>query len=203
MLCSRKTIDGISICDLKPSSEKRVLAKCDSCGCIKQLIYANYSRSQKINNRTGLTYCRSCSSKINGIKRQGKPAHNKGKKLPPSKKGKNHPSWKGGRYISNDGYVMIHVGNSSEIGWQSYKKEHTLVVENFLKRKLFDFEVVHHVDGNKVNNKIDNLFVTDGQGHRNAHISLQTIGYALYKSGVIGFDRQTGTYFLKGKHENS
>lgn len=203
MLVSDKTVDGIKIDELSQCSEKRVLVICDGCGCVKQLIYANYRRSQEVHNRNGLTYCKSCASKINGLKKRGKPAYNRGKKLPPDKKGENHPKWKGGKFISSDGYVMRYVGKSSDIGWQSYKKEHILIVEELLKRKLNGSEIIHHIDGDKLNNQVDNLYITNSTGHRVAHASIQTIGYVLYKSGIIGFDKNKGTYFIKEGYENS
>lgn len=97
---------------------------------------------------------------------------------------------------------MSYVGKSSEIGWESYKKEHILIVEEFLGRKLDEKEVVHHLDGNKINNQIDNLWVTVNEKHMKAHSSLQMIGYNLYRMGFIGFDRDKGIYFLKDNYEN-
>lgn len=203
MLISDRTVDGKLIDNLTPSSERRVLAKCDKCSVVQELIYANYSRSQAKNGYGGKTYCRKCASQSNGLKRRGKPSHNKGKKLSAEQKGANHPSWKGGKYIGGDGYVMIYVGdNGSEIGWHSYRKEHTIVFEESLNRKLTADEVIHHIDGDKTDNQIENLWLTDGIGHRNAHNSLQNIGYVLYKKGIIGFDKTQGSYFLKDNHEN-
>jgi hypothetical protein len=203
MLISDRSVDGKLIEDLTPSSERRVLAKCDKCGIVKELIYANYSRSQVKNGYNGLTYCRKCVTQFNGIKRRGKVPHNKGKKLKAEQKGVNHPSWKGGKYVDGNGYVMVYIGdNSSEIGWNSYRKEHTIVVEDFLNRKLAVDEVIHHIDGDKTENQIENLWLTDGVGHRKAHNSLQNIGYVLYKKGIIGFDKTQGFYFLKDNHEN-
>ena len=197
MLIGDKTVDGFAINELSPCSEKRVRASCDRCGCVKEIIYANYRRSQELHNRKGLTYCKPCTCKVNGFQKRGKPPHNKGKKLPPEKKGKNHPSWKGGTFLSSDGYVMRYVGKRSGCGWESYKKEHILIAEELLDRKLTRSEVVHHIDGDKTNNKVDNLHITDSAGHRLAHASLQEVAYVLYRSGIIGFDK--GSYYLKGR----
>ena len=87
--------------------------------------------------------------------------------------------------------------------WENYRKEHLVLMEKSIGRKLNPDEIVHHIDGNKQNNKIDNLFLTTSKGHRNAHCSLQEIGYILFKSGFIGFDRLTGKYFLEIKNESS
>lgn len=60
--------------------------------------------------------------------------------------------WKGGRYIAN-GYVMVHIGK------KKYIQEHRLVMETKLKRKLLTGEVVHHINGNRQDNREENLVV--------------------------------------------
>ena len=90
--------------------------------------------------------CRSCS-------RKGRPAWNKGiSNVKVS--GPNSPNWKGGTYISFDGYRQILVG----IG-KKYKREHTIIMEKSLNRLLVKGECVHHVDGQKLNNELENLIV--------------------------------------------
>lgn len=188
------------ISGLTKGSEQRVDVKCDICGVISSTAFANYFHSQERRGWPKTTFCRSCVCKISVAKRKGKPAHNKGKKLDSSQKGSNHPSWKGGRYIASDGYVMIHVGGEKqEVGWTNYQKEHKLVAEEMLNRKLEKGEVVHHIDGQKTNNDPNNLWVTSSAKHRQAHNSLQEIGYQLYLQGLIGFNQETGQYFLKGE----
>lgn len=184
---------------LSKGSEKRVKVKCDSCGNESETTYSNYFHSQERRSWPLTTYCRSCVCKLSANARRGKPAHNKGKKLLPSQKGKNHPSWKGGRYISSDGYVMIRKKNGGK-GWRGYQKEHIILVENSLGRKLKPKEVVHHIDGNKQNNDIANLWLTVGDAHRNAHNSLQKIGFELFNLGIIAFDKVSGTYHLREDH---
>lgn len=65
--------------------------------------------------------------------------------------GANHPRWKGGRQIDKDGYVLVHTGRNTR------QREHRLVMENHLGRTLLKTEVVHHVNGNKQDNRIENL----------------------------------------------
>lgn len=195
MLFSEITVDGVNVNDLPPSSEKRVETKCDMCGKISTTTFANYRRSQDKRGKPGTTFCRGCAMKLSAISRRGKPAHNKGKKLPLEMKGKNHPSWKGGRYVDNHGYILMYTGGDKQAsGWNSYKKEHILVVENSIGRCLNKGEIVHHVDGDKQNNDIDNLWLTDSNGHRMAHQSLQELGYEMIRAGIILFDKVAGKY---------
>lgn len=75
-----------------------------------------------------------------------------------------NPCWKGGKTLAN-GYVEI----SSKAISPTRKKEHQLVMENFLGRELRKNEVVHHIDGNKQNNNINNLALMDITAHARMH----------------------------------
>lgn len=77
------------------------------------------------------------------------------------------------------------------------KLNHRRIMERHLGRTLLSREGVHHVDGDKINNEIDNLAVTSGTSqHALMHASLQRCAYALFKRGLIGFNRETLEYYL-------
>jgi transposase len=78
----------------------------------------------------------------------------------------NHPSWKGGRSFSG-GYVAVRLDSHSQY-WSMAQSggaifEHRLVMAQYLGRPLYQWESVHHVDGNKVNNDITNLQLRIGK----------------------------------------
>jgi len=52
-------------------------------------------------------------------------------------------------------------------------REHRLVMELALGRRLLPSEIVHHKDDNKLNNDLDNLEITDRAHHRYLHGSFQ------------------------------
>lgn len=71
--------------------------------------------------------------------------------------GENSPTWKGGRFIDDTGYVQVwkpEHPNAKKIG---YIREHRLIMSEILGRPLLAEENVHHIDGDKTNNSPDNL----------------------------------------------
>lgn len=70
---------------------------------------------------------------------------------------KNH-QWKGGSTINRDGYREIYCPNHPNRRKHTpYILEHRLVMEKMIGRYLLPNEVVHHKDGNKLNNAPENL----------------------------------------------
>ena len=65
--------------------------------------------------------------------------------------------WMGGRIIDCDGYVLIKKLDHPNCDRHGYVREHRLVMEQNLGRYLTMSEVVHHKDGNRQNNLMDNL----------------------------------------------
>ena len=75
-------------------------------------------------------------------------------------------------------------------------KEHTYVMECHLKRGLVKGEIVHHIDGDKTNNKIENLFLTSPAEHNKLHAESENIVFKLVKMGIVQFNRKTARYEL-------
>ena len=80
------------------------------------------------------------------------------------KSGKDHVGWKGGKKISRDGYVYILIPNESGIYGKNnagrknkYIREHVYVMSEHLERLLEKGEFVHHKNGIKSDNRIENL----------------------------------------------
>lgn len=67
--------------------------------------------------------------------------------------------------VKYDQYLEVKTEN----GW---KLEHRLVMEKHLGRKLEKWEEVHHIDGDKHNNKLSNLFLVDKKGHSRKQFEL-------------------------------
>jgi len=74
---------------------------------------------------------------------------------------KNH-QWKGGRNKNNKGYIMI-TNNDGTI------LEHRFVMQNYLERKLLRHEIVHHKNGIRDDNRIENLELMHTSNHTCHH----------------------------------
>src|SRR6185503_9260228 len=71
--------------------------------------------------------------------------------------------------INYDGYKLIRMFKTDKFfkfankNQNGYILEHRYVMMNFLDRPLFSYETVHHIDGNKLNNHLENLQLRSGQ----------------------------------------
>lgn len=92
------------------------------------------------------------------------------KNLPDSQKLSDNGNWKGGEITRSDGYILVRIGyiTRNKKGAR-YKLKHRIVMEEFLKRPLLRSEVIHHKNGIKNDNRIENLEVTSQSKHAKEH----------------------------------
>lgn len=64
---------------------------------------------------------------------------------------------------------MIYAGNHPYAGGRKMIARHIAVMELSIKRRLNTEECVHHKDGNKLNNKIENLEIMLHAEHSRQH----------------------------------
>lgn len=82
-------------------------------------------------------------------------------------RGKRHGMWKGGRTITSHGYVQVWLASDDPLASMrdhtGYVLEHRLIVARWLGRPLTASETVHHIDGDRQNNRLENLQLRQGK----------------------------------------
>ena len=78
------------------------------------------------------------------------------------------------------GYIWVWCpehpnANLGKLRNKGYIQEHRLIMSNFLKRVLKHYEHVHHINGNKSDNRIENLMLLTNSEHRTLHMKEKTL----------------------------
>lgn len=94
---------------------------------------------------------------------------------------KNNPAWKGGRIKNFLGYLKINSPNHPFRMENAYVYEHRLIVEKYIGRYLKNSEIVHHINKDRTDNRIENLMVINNHG---AHLSFDK-GYKINPKYII------------------
>jgi len=145
---------------------------CVDCGLIR---WVNFNNVQLPAER-----CLSCSIKntiiIHGHPWKGRHHSEESKKkiseaqFNHGMRGGRHWKWKGGRFKDNDYFLVKLEPNDpfypmieNRKSHKGYIPEHRLIMAQHLNRCLFTWEVVHHINGNKSDNRIENLQLMKSQ----------------------------------------
>lgn len=97
----------------------------------------------------------------------------------------------GTRRKDRGGYVLVKVVP----GKGQWRKEHHLVIEDAIGRSLVPGEVVHHINGVKDDNRLENLFLcASGAQHQASEATFLALLSGLLRDGVVLFDAETGCY---------
>jgi hypothetical protein len=93
--------------------------------------------------------CQQCANKLTGLRLCG------------TRVGRDNPHWKGGKYKDGEGYLHILLESGDffypMVGRNGYVLEHRLVMARHLRRCLLPWEVVHHKNGIRDDNRLENL----------------------------------------------
>lgn len=100
--------------------------------------------------------CRSCKAKFQWATGQlGKW----------DRRGNKNPAWKGGKVMSNEGYILIHTPAHPRANHSGYVREHILIWERTHEKPLPKGCIVHHLNGIKNDNRPQNLTAFPNRKH--------------------------------------
>ena len=144
------------------SNNKYIWAACVDCGKERWVHLIDFKQG----GRPASPRCLTCAMILKGLNHRGAKSS----------------SWKGGRCIDKSGYVLVAIQPddffypmASHGGHTNYVREHRLVMAKHLGRNLHSWEIVHHKNGIKTDNRIRNLqLVSEGQ-HNQITIMEKTI----------------------------
>lgn len=128
--------------------------------------------------------CEICGKERWVLLRKGLPTHLRCTSC--GRKGKGNSFWRGGHIRDNKGYVYIYVYPNDFFypmtsKDRSYIAEHRLVMAKHLNRCLLPWEVVHHKNGIKGDNRLENLKLLPSQGEHISDSLLKREGEKLKK----------------------
>ena len=122
-------------------------------------------------------------------------------KMSESRKGRfrgiNHPRWKGGKWKKQSGYIALWKPKHPYANPYGYVYEHRLVVEEKIGRYLKPIERTHHLDGDKTNNRLENLVLCDSQSsHSLLHQEMEKFVFKLIQEKKVYYDKDDKKFIL-------
>ena len=124
---------------------KFMWAPCEDCGKLRWV--------QMLKGKPRSPRCMLCRGKAISLALKGKPKNI----------GSNNHNWKGGREKSRYGYIQVIIYSNDFFYAMADSRgrimEHRLVMAKHLNRRLLPWEVVHHKNGIRDDNRIENLYL--------------------------------------------
>ena len=92
-----------------------------------------------------------------------------------AKSGSKNYMWAGGIYKDIEGYVHLYMPSHKYADKNGYARQHRVIMERHIGRFLKPDELVHHINGIRNDNRIENLILfPNTSAHRNFHAENKT-----------------------------
>lgn len=166
--------------DLGGKYHRNVTVRCETCSIDREISW--HAARQKSTH-----ICRGCTTTSYLTGRKYSKEHCAAIRKANLKKG-----WR----MQGNGYKAIHTPDHPSVKNPRcpYVMEHILVMEKHLGRYLKSSEMIHHINGDKLDNRIENLYLCSGknrtearQMHNACHTSAEELIFELVKQGKIRF----------------
>lgn len=86
-----------------------------------------------------------------------------------NQRGRQNNNWKGGRYKDSSGYFILHKPDHPFATTRGYVKEHRAIWEFYNNATLLPWAAVHHINGIRDDNRIENLIAMNKSTHARTH----------------------------------
>ncbi len=94
--------------------------------------------------------------------------------------GQNNPSWKGGKTTNTQGYSLVLKPDHPNADKSGYVLEHVFIMSQHLGRAIEGDECVHHKNGIRKDNRIENLELLTRERHFSGQRVADLINSAIY-----------------------
>ncbi len=171
------------------SGKRGIFHHCIDCGRIR---YVRIRNGKPISER-----CKSCSNAINSRARRI-----------PCRKGADNNKWKGGICKTSHGYIAIVIPETdpfySMVNKNGYVYQHRYIMAQHIERALFRYEIVHHKNSIKTDNRIENLaLITDGSHNILLNREIKLLQWRVKElENALSIARQNSTTFEKREMAN-
>jgi len=148
-------------------AKTRISVPCTNCGKLTEVIpyFLKHNAHHFCCNFCRITWLKEFLHKRKGTFHHSNAAKQRLSQYPHAR-GENHYNWKGGRNFTgatNQKYAVIYVNKRKYVG------EQRIVMEKILGRKLTKKEIVHHIDGDRLNNNPNNITRLSKEDHFRIH----------------------------------